>query len=193
MPMIALPITVNGVHHVFTETGENDSIQRQLITPCSAAIRISCSGYLRAGTSRPCMDSKTTPPAPATRVRRACGSGPTAALPGASPTTPPPTRDLYREEVHPTDPNPYRGADTWRRFEERIEEVQVRGGAPVQHVQRSTLRGQSSITSFRLFRTNGSREPPLAWRWVGQEHLDSSRSVAPGTGNRSAPRRATGR
>jgi penicillin amidase len=33
------------------------------------------------------------------------------------------TRDLYREEVHPHDPNLYRDGQTWRRFDDRVEEV----------------------------------------------------------------------
>jgi hypothetical protein len=34
--MLNVPITVNGIHTIFTETGENDSIQRHPITPPTA-------------------------------------------------------------------------------------------------------------------------------------------------------------
>ena len=83
------------------------------------------------------------------------------------------TRDLYREEVHPDDPNLYRDGDTWWRFEERIEEVRVRGEAPFRHVQRSTARGPIVNHVVPL----ADAEPPLALRWVGQEHLDDVRAL----------------
>lgn len=85
------------------------------------------------------------------------------------------TRDLYREEAHPTDPQLYRDGDTWRRFEERVVEVQVRGGPPVRHGQRSTVRGP--IMNHVLPVVDGeSHNMPLALRWVGQEHLDDVRA-----------------
>jgi penicillin amidase len=87
------------------------------------------------------------------------------------------TRDLYREEVHPTDPTLYRDGDTWRKFEEHTEEVAVRDGPPVRHVQQSTVRGPIVNHVVPLADT----DKPLALRWVGQEHLDDMRaSVAVG-------------
>lgn len=83
------------------------------------------------------------------------------------------TRDLYREEVHPQDPNLYRDGDNWQPFEERVEEVQVRGQAPVRHVQRSTVRGP--IVNHVV--PHADSEPPLALRWVGQEHMDDVRAL----------------
>jgi penicillin amidase len=86
------------------------------------------------------------------------------------------TRDLYREEVHPTDPNLYRDGDAWRRFEERVDEILVRGQAPVRHVQRTTVRGP--IVNHLVPPLNGeSSNAPLALRWVGQEHLDDVRAI----------------
>lgn len=85
------------------------------------------------------------------------------------------TRDLYREEVHPTDPHLYRDGDTWRRFDEHVEEVLVRGQAPVRHVQRSTVRGP--IVNHVVPSLDGSDERPLSLRWVGQEHLDDVRAI----------------
>jgi penicillin amidase len=82
------------------------------------------------------------------------------------------TRDLYREEVHPTDPNLYRDGESWRKFEQRIEEVAVRGEAPVRHVQRTTIRGP--IVNHVVPAVDG--EAPLSLRWVGQEHLDDVRA-----------------
>ena len=84
------------------------------------------------------------------------------------------TRDLYREQVHPTDPRLYRDGDTWRPFEERVEEVQVRGQPPVRHTQRSTVRGP--IVNHVVPSVNGD-DAPLALRWVGREHLDDVRAA----------------
>ncbi len=86
------------------------------------------------------------------------------------------TRDLYREQVHPTDPGLYRDGDTWRRFDERTVEVHVRGAhMPVRHVQRATVRGP--IVNFLLPALEPGGEAPLALRWVGQEHLDDVRAA----------------
>jgi penicillin amidase len=85
------------------------------------------------------------------------------------------TRDLYREEVHPSNPNLYRDGDSWRPFDERIIEVQVRGQAPVRHVQRSTVRGP--IVNHVVPAVAEGGDPPLALRWVGQEHLDDIRAA----------------
>jgi penicillin G amidase len=85
------------------------------------------------------------------------------------------TRDLYREQVHPTDPQLYRDGDTWRRFEQRFEEIRVRAHAPVRHVQRSTVRGP--VVNHVVPPLSGSDdEQPLSLRWVGQEHLDDVRA-----------------
>jgi penicillin G amidase len=86
------------------------------------------------------------------------------------------TRDLYREEVHPTNPDLYRDGDIWRRFDERVEEVHVRGGASVRRVQRSTVRGPIVNHVVPALSDDVSSEPPLALRWVGQEHLDDVRA-----------------
>src|SRR5205814_3542332 len=84
------------------------------------------------------------------------------------------TRDLYREQVHPTDPTLYRDGDSWRHFDERAIHIAVRGQSAVQHVQRSTVRGP--IVNHVVPAVNGN-EPPLALRWVGQEHLDDIRAA----------------
>jgi penicillin amidase len=86
------------------------------------------------------------------------------------------TRDLYREQVHPTDPTLYRDGETWRRFDERTLEVQVRGEkTPVRHIQRTSVRGP--IVNHVVPTIDADGEPPLALRWVGQEHLDDIRAV----------------
>jgi penicillin G amidase len=91
------------------------------------------------------------------------------------------TRDLYREQVHPDDPGLYRDGDTWRRFEERVEEVRVRGQkTPVRHLQRTTVRGPV-VNHVVPALQDGHEDRPLALRWVGHEHLDDMRaSIAVG-------------
>lgn len=85
------------------------------------------------------------------------------------------TRDLYREEVDPDDARRYRDGDTWRLFDERSIEVQVRGQPPVRHVQRSSVRGP--IVNHVVPSLAEGGDPPLALRWVGQEHLDDVRAA----------------
>jgi penicillin amidase len=85
------------------------------------------------------------------------------------------TRDLYREQTHPTDARLYRDGQSWRSFDERTIEVQVRGQAPVSHVQRSTVRGP--IVNHVVPIVDPDDQAPLALRWVGQEHLDDVRAV----------------
>jgi penicillin amidase len=85
------------------------------------------------------------------------------------------TRDLYREQLHPTDHTLYRDGATWRRFDEYDVEIAVRGQPTVRHAQRATVRGP--IVNHHLQPIDEQGDPPLALRWVGQEHLDDIRAA----------------
>jgi penicillin amidase len=85
------------------------------------------------------------------------------------------TRDLYREQVHPTDPELYRDGDTWRRFEVEEVDIRVRGQPPVHHRQRRTVRGP--VVNHVVPTVNDADAQPLSLRWVGHEHLDDVRAV----------------
>jgi penicillin G amidase len=85
------------------------------------------------------------------------------------------TRDLYREQLHPTDRTLYRDGATWRRFDEYEVEIAVRGQPTVRHTQRATVRGP--IVNRHLPPIDEEGDPPLALRWVGQEHLDDIRAA----------------
>ncbi|MGH2352580.1 MAG: penicillin acylase family protein, partial [Chloroflexota bacterium] len=85
------------------------------------------------------------------------------------------TRDLYVEEVHPGNPRQYRDGDTWRTFAQRTVEIAVRGQAPQRFTIRSTVRGP--IMNDVLPPVDAAGDPPLALRWVGQEHLDDVRAL----------------
>jgi penicillin amidase len=85
------------------------------------------------------------------------------------------TRDLYREQVHPSDPTLYRDGNTWRHFVEQEIIIQVRGEAAVRHVQRSTVRGP--IVNHSLPTFDEADTPPVALRWVGSEHVDDVQSL----------------
>jgi penicillin amidase len=85
------------------------------------------------------------------------------------------TRDLYREEVHPTDPHLYRDGETWRRFDEYDVEVQVRGQASVHHAQRRTVHGP--VVNHVVAMLDDADTAPLSLRWVGHEHLDDVRAA----------------
>ncbi len=84
------------------------------------------------------------------------------------------TRDLYREEVDPTDPGRYRDGDVWRRFDEREVGIAVRGEAARKLVVRSTVRGPIANALVSALEEGG--EPPISLRWVGVEHLDDLRA-----------------
>lgn len=85
------------------------------------------------------------------------------------------TRDLYAEEVDPADPSRYRDGDTWRRFSAQEIEIPVRGEAPVKRTLRASVRGPIVNDCYPSLAEGG--DPPLALRWVGQEHLDDLRAV----------------
>jgi penicillin amidase len=85
------------------------------------------------------------------------------------------TRDLYREQVHPTDPTLYRDGHVWRHFAEREIVIHVRAETPVRHVQRATVRGP--IVNHSLPTLDEADRAPLALRWVGSEHIDDIRSL----------------
>ncbi|HEX5503321.1 MAG TPA: penicillin acylase family protein, partial [Thermomicrobiales bacterium] len=85
------------------------------------------------------------------------------------------TRDLYVEEVHPADPARYRDGDEWRPFAERAVEIAVRGREPERLVVRETARGP--LVNHLVPAVDPAGDPPLALRWVGQEHLDEVRAL----------------
>jgi penicillin amidase len=85
------------------------------------------------------------------------------------------TRDLYREQLHPSDPDLYRDGDSWRRFLDHTVEIRVRDKPSVRHTQRATVRGP--IVNHVVPALEAGSEPPLALRWVGQEHLDDIRAA----------------
>lgn len=87
------------------------------------------------------------------------------------------TRDLYAEEVHPTDPSLYRDGDAWREFGRREVEVPVKGEGTRRFTVRSTVRGPVVNDSGLLPSVDPAGDPPLALRWVGQEHLDDVRAA----------------
>jgi penicillin G amidase len=86
-------------------------------------------------------------------------------------------RDLYREQVHPTDARLYRDGQDWRQFEEYDVEIRVRGQAAVHHTQRSTVRGPIVNHTLQSIDDSGADDAPLALRWVGQEHFDDVRAA----------------
>jgi penicillin G amidase len=85
------------------------------------------------------------------------------------------TRDLYIEEVHPTDARRYRDGATWREFGEQEITIAVRGEEPRRHQVRSTVRGPIMNEVLPAVAEGG--DPPLSLRWVGQEHLDDARAL----------------
>ncbi len=85
------------------------------------------------------------------------------------------TRDLYREEVDPVDPQRYRDGASWRRFDERRVMIPVRGGSSHALAIRSTVRGPVVNALVPSLAEEG--EPPLSLRWVGAEHLDDLKAM----------------
>ena len=85
------------------------------------------------------------------------------------------TRDLYREEVDPKDPQRYRDGATWRTFDARTVAIPVRGEAARALMIRSTVRGP--VVNALVPSLEEEPEPPLSLRWVGAEHLDDMRAT----------------
>jgi penicillin amidase len=84
------------------------------------------------------------------------------------------TRDLYREEVDAVDPSRYRDGDSWRRFEERVVSIPVKGEATRALVVKSTVRGPVVNAIIPQIAEGG--DPVTSLRWVGAEHLNDIRA-----------------
>jgi penicillin amidase len=84
------------------------------------------------------------------------------------------TRDLYREEVDPADTARYRDGDSWRRFDERVVSIPVKGEATRALVVRSTVRGPVVNAIIPQIAEGG--DPVTSMRWVGAEHIDDIRA-----------------
>jgi len=96
------------------------------------------------------------------------------------------TRDLYIEEVHSANAIQYREGSGWRRFDERVVTIPVRGEAPREMTLRATVRGpvmNGVLPSVAgpggepMVDTSEGGDPPLSLRWVGQEHLEDLASL----------------
>ncbi len=85
------------------------------------------------------------------------------------------TRDLFTEDVHPSDPSRYRDGSVWRPLVEHPVTISVRGRAPHQLTIRETVRGP--LVNHLIPHVDPGGDPPLSLRWVGQEHLTEVRSV----------------
>jgi penicillin G amidase len=84
------------------------------------------------------------------------------------------TRDLYREQVDPADPQRYRDGDVWRRFDTRELSIGVKGAAAHKLVVRSTTRGP--VVNGLVPQLDAKDDPPLSLRWIGHEHMDDIRA-----------------
>ncbi|HEY8743122.1 MAG TPA: penicillin acylase family protein, partial [Chloroflexota bacterium] len=84
-------------------------------------------------------------------------------------------RDLYREEVHPSDDHSYRDNGGWQPFAERDVAIAVRGAPAHRLSLRTTRRGP--IVNHLLPASAIENVPPLSLRWVGQEHIDDMRAM----------------
>lgn len=85
------------------------------------------------------------------------------------------TRDVYVETLDPGDPGRYRLDGGWAAFDARVEEVAVRGGAPVRFEVRSTARGP--VVDEIVPPLPGSDGTVLSLRWVGQEPLGNLQTL----------------
>ena len=84
------------------------------------------------------------------------------------------TRDLYVEQVDPSNPRRYRDGDTWLEFGARHVSIKVRDAPPHKLTIRSTVRGP--IVNALVPSLGDDGDPPLSLRWVGMEHMDDIRA-----------------
>lgn len=80
-------------------------------------------------------------------------------------------RDLYVEEVDPSDPRRCRDGSSYVPFEERVERIDVKGAPAVELVVRSTSRGP--IVNDLIPSVDSAGDPPLSLRWTGLEPDDT--------------------
>jgi penicillin amidase len=85
------------------------------------------------------------------------------------------TRDLYVEEVDPSDPGRYRDGAVWPTFAERPVEIAVRGRPSEHLVVRATVRGPLVNRLIPSVAEGG--DPPLSLRWTGLEHFDDLKAL----------------
>jgi penicillin amidase len=83
-------------------------------------------------------------------------------------------RDLYAEEIDPSDPTRYRQGDHWESLTLREASIAVKGAEPVRKTIRATAHGP--IVNDVVPRI-GVDDPPLALRWVGFESIDDVQSL----------------
>ncbi len=76
--------------------------------------------------------------------------------------------DLYRERIHPEEPELYRTPDGWAKFERRPETITVRGGRPVEVVIRHTRHGPvlSDILPPQTHDPDGPDREVLSFQWI---------------------------
>ena len=84
-------------------------------------------------------------------------------------------RDLYVEQVNPTNPNEYRRDGRWQPFVTRTVEIGVRGEGVRRHELRRTDLGPVMNAVTPSVAEGG--DPPLSMRWIGAEHLDDVRAL----------------
>ena len=76
--------------------------------------------------------------------------------------------DLYREQIHPEEPELYRTPDGWAAFERRPETIAVRGGRPVETEIRHTRHGPvlSDILPPRPDDPDVPNREVLSFQWI---------------------------
>ena len=80
------------------------------------------------------------------------------------------TRDLYHEQIDPTDPSRYRTIDGWERFIELSERIDVAGSDTVTERVRLTADGRPVVNDF-IPAVEAEGDGPITLRWLGQEAI----------------------
>ena len=83
--------------------------------------------------------------------------------------------DLYREKIHPTEPDLYRAGSQWVRMGYEEEKIAIRGGREVKKKVRFTRHGPviSDLTKI----ANVPAEEVLAFKWTAHEPSDEFRCL----------------
>jgi len=81
--------------------------------------------------------------------------------------------DLYREKVHPEDPDCYLEGNAWKKMPGEVETIRIRGGREVKKTIRFTRHGPviSDLTQ------NSPAEEVLALRWTAHDSSEEFRSL----------------
>lgn len=85
-------------------------------------------------------------------------------------------RDLYHEQIDPSDNERYRSVDGWQRFTSTSERIDVAGADAVTEPVRLTADGRPVVNDV-IPQVDAAGDGPITLRWLGQEAIGDVQSL----------------